>query len=211
MTTSGTLRVHRGDGLPMKWTNTGSAIGARALVVMLSGLVGVAQADIAASTAADPTGVLLTAGVYEIAKATHATTKAFVAGEAVYWDAANNRVDKAGTSGAVYLGQCYKSAGSTEAVMWVDLNARPKMNFSNITVSSGQAAANSGDGQADIATGLAVRPSWFDVKVVDASTGLMNVGYVVDPTTVPGTITVKGISSGLQLDAGDIILLSWVA
>jgi predicted RecA/RadA family phage recombinase len=210
MSTKVTLKIPASDSKPVKYTNAGSAIAARTLVLLTSGLVGFAQADIAASTAADPTGILHTAGVVEIAKNTHATTKAFSAGESVFWDTANNRVDKAGTADCIYIGTAYKNAGSTDTTMWIELNCKPAMNFVGLTVSSGQAAANSGDGEVDIVTGLAAAPTYLNVTVIDASSGVLNTGYVVDLATA-GTIKIKGVSSGIQLDASDLVKVAWIA
>lgn len=214
MATKVTLHIKPADSKPVIYTNTGSAIPARTLVLLAAGIIGVAASDIGASTATDGslTRVLHTAGVYKIDKATHATTKAFVAGESVWWDQANNRVDKAGTADAVYLGTCYQSAGSTDTYLYVELNNRPPINFASITVSSGQAAANSNNGQVDIVTGLGVAPTWIsNPTVIDVSTGVLNTGYVMDLTTAAGTITIKGVNAGIQLDAGDILKIAWSA
>ncbi len=212
MTTKVNVKILAEDSKPLQWTNTGAAVAARTLVLLVGGIIGVAQADIAVSSVTDTTkiGILHTAGVYEIAKNTGIT---FVAGEAVFWDSTNSRVDKAGTANAIYLGIAYKSAASADTLMWVDLNARPTLNFASITVTSGQAAANSGDGQVDIVTGLTATPTWISPPlVIDQATptGVPNVGYKMD-LSVAGTITIKGVSSGIQLDAGDILKIAWIA
>ena len=60
-------------------------------------------------------------GVFEMPKATHDTTKAFAAGEAVFWDGSSNkRWDKTGTgfiSGAAIVVEAAASTAATCKVM----------------------------------------------------------------------------------------------
>jgi predicted RecA/RadA family phage recombinase len=61
-------------------------------------------------------------GVFTMAKATHATTKAFAEGEVVFWDnGVNKRWDKTAT-GLFQVGVAAKAAGSTAATVEVLIN-----------------------------------------------------------------------------------------
>lgn len=65
-----------------------------------------------------------TEGIFRMPKATHATTKAFTAGEAVFWDdGVNKRWDKTAT-GFFQIGVAVAAAASTDTTVLVRINQR---------------------------------------------------------------------------------------
>lgn len=75
------------------------------------------------------------------------------------------------------------------------------------TVTAAEAAANSGDGQADIDTGFGTASFVAIVTVLNVTTGIQNTGYAVTQLTGgdAGKVRVAGVAAGVQLDEGDII------
>ncbi len=66
----------------------------------------------------------MTEGVFRMTKATHASTKAFTEGEAIFWDnGSNKRWDKTAT-GFFQVGVAVAAAGSTETTVLVEINRR---------------------------------------------------------------------------------------
>lgn len=198
------MRIRPEDIHKVPFKNTGSAIASGAVVDM-GGRFGMAHTAIAATSGE---GICFTAGGYDLAKATHATDKAFAVGEPVYWDATNSRCDKAGTSGAKYIGVCREAAASTATTVLVDINAPRESNEVKIVVDTTAAALNGADGQISIPTGRTVAPSYYQVQVYNAS-GRQQSGYDVDLATTPGTIIVKGLNGGVQLDNGWTAYVEW--
>ena len=64
-------------------------------------------------------------GVFEMPKATHDTTKAFAAGETVYYDTAEHRWDKAANDFIEDAGQVIEAAASTAGTCKVRLLNQP--------------------------------------------------------------------------------------
>jgi predicted RecA/RadA family phage recombinase len=86
-------------------------------VVVQGDLVGIAKLDIAANTL----GALATVGVFDVAKATGAST-AITAGAIVYWDATNSVATTDDASGAnKRLGKTVAAAGDDDATVRVQL------------------------------------------------------------------------------------------
>lgn len=67
----------------------------------------------------------MTEGVFEMKKATHASTKAFTEGEAIFWDnGSNKRWDKTG-SGLFPAGRAVADTASTSDVVRVLIDGHP--------------------------------------------------------------------------------------
>lgn len=64
-----------------------------------------------------------TEGVFRMTKATHASTKAFTAGEAIFWDNTTKVWDKTAT-GFFQIGVAVEAAASTSNVVLVEINMR---------------------------------------------------------------------------------------
>lgn len=73
----------------------------------------------------------------------------------------------------------------------------------SVTVSAGQAAANSGNGQVDIALPFAYADSVCIVQVLTVTTGRDKSAF--DVTGTSSTLSVKGVAAATQLDEGDIV------
>ncbi len=66
----------------------------------------------------------MTEGVFRMNKNTHASTKAFTAGEAIFWDnGTDKRWDKTG-SGFFQVGVAVAAAASTDTTVLVEINRR---------------------------------------------------------------------------------------
>jgi predicted RecA/RadA family phage recombinase len=182
----------------VKYVNSGSAISA-GVPVDLGALYGIPQEDIAATTG---TGTLHVKGEFELAANTGI---AFAVGEPVYWDAANARCDKAGTSGSKYIGMCTLAKASADTTVRINLNRSQSGDRDVAVVTSGQASANSGKGRVDMTV-----PSWVTVSNVTVSVRRVTSGNNQSSfaVTVPsaGTLRIDGISSG-DLAAGDLIFV----
>lgn len=102
------------QGKVMTWTNgTGAAV-ASGEVVVVGSMVCVALGAIAIGA----NGELSTEGVWEVAKETPLVINQ---GDKVYWDDANNRIDKTDTN--VYAGKAFATAGSAATTVLVKLGA----------------------------------------------------------------------------------------
>lgn len=76
------------------------------------------------SAAAGQPFACATEGVFTMPKATHASTKAFTAGEAIFWDnGSNKRWDKTAT-GFFQVGVAVEAAASTATTVPVQINTR---------------------------------------------------------------------------------------
>lgn len=76
------------------------------------------------TAAAGETFAGMTKGVFEMDKATHASSKAFTAGEAIFWDdSSNKRWDKTAT-GFFQIGVAVAAAASTASKVLVAINTR---------------------------------------------------------------------------------------
>lgn len=113
------------EGDRITYTNaTGSTILSGAVVVV-GALLCIATADIANGA----TGVLATEGVFEVPKATHATTKAFTQGENVTFDVSAAVFEKGATATATGdisgVAVAWAAAASTAATAYVYLSNKP--------------------------------------------------------------------------------------
>lgn len=160
---------------------------------------GVAHGDIAAGTK----GLLLRAGAFNFTKA---AGTAVVQGQPLWWDAGNSRVSFTPT-GTSPLGTAREAAASAATSVVVDLNVVPPPAIGRHTVTSEEAALNGTNGQVDIDTGWNVAPSSVQEKVRTVTTGRVKSAYDVEilGSTDIGKVRFKGVGSGTQLDAGDII------
>lgn len=75
------------------------------------------------TAAAGATFAGMTEGVFRMTKATHASTKAFTAGEAIFWDNTNKVWDKTAT-GFFQIGVAVAAAASTDTTVVVEINRR---------------------------------------------------------------------------------------
>ena len=119
---------------------------------------------------------------------------------------------KVASSGSVCEGTAIDAASADGDLIRVIPMAvqLPGIAMGTVTVSAGQAAANSGDGQATITTGFGVATFSYFYKVKDVSNGLtVNTGYAEAYGASAGDFVISGVSAGVQLDAGDII--EWCA
>lgn len=140
----------------------------------------------------------------QVMKANAAITR----GAAVY-AAADGEVAPAGTVLEGYALQAAGADGDLIEVIPVGQVGRHLVLGGTVTVSSGQAAANSGNGRVDIVTGTGVVPTAVHVMHLDASTLVAQTGFDVDIATTPGTIRIDGIAAGHQVDENDVI--HWIA
>lgn len=102
------------DGETLEYTNTGSAISAGS-VVIVGTIVGVAAADIAATTGV---GTVVIAGVFNLPKN---VGTAITQGALVYWDATPGEVTTT-SSGNTLMGTAHLAAGSSDTTCDVRLN-----------------------------------------------------------------------------------------
>lgn len=190
------------------YTNgTGSTIAAGTPVV-IGDRYGIVHEDILDTAS----GTAYTRGQFELAKQTGV---AFAQGDRVYWNAGNARLELwTPDIGGPWM-VCSEGALSAATTAEVDLEVQPTgaYDFRDAhTVTSGEAAANSGNGRADIDTGFGVAPTGFSVQVIDASSGAQNTGYVVSALTGGdlGKVRIDGVAAGVQLDENDVIhLIAW--
>jgi predicted RecA/RadA family phage recombinase len=204
MAIKGTFVYSAEDAIELQWTNSTGATVTAGTMVDLGTCFARAVADIASLAV----GTVEAGGVFKIAKNTGIS---FVAGEQVAFDMTNNRCDKVGTANAKVAGIAYQSAASADTTMLVAVNV-PRSGQSGstkIVVSSGQAAANSANGQVTFDTGLGANLRTYQVMVLNSSgvlqtfvTGVAG-GYTI--TDSAGVITISGAGSGVQLDAGWIV------
>lgn len=113
------------NGGRLTYTNaTGSDIASGALVVV-GALLCIATAAIANGA----TGVLATEGVFELPKATHASSKAFTQGENLTFDVSEGLFEKGATVPAagdiVGVAVAWEAAGSTAATASIYLSNKP--------------------------------------------------------------------------------------
>lgn len=199
-----TLVVQHSESYKLQWTNSTGSTAAGGTLVDL----GTCFARVVADILNGAVGTVEIGGVFKIAKNTGIS---FVAGEQVAFDMTNNRADKVGTANAKVGGLAFQSAASADTTMVVALNS-PRSGQSGstkIVVSSGQAAANSANGQVTFDTGLGANLRTYQVMVLNSSgvqqafvTGAVG-GYTI--TDSAGVITISGTASGVQLDAGWIV------
>lgn len=105
---------HVREGLTLTWTNgTGSDVSAGD-GVLINDVMGVALVDIADGAS----GEVHVVDVYTLPKETGV---AIAAGEQVYWDNVNGRIDKTDTNAAA--GKAWSAAASDATVVQVKLNA----------------------------------------------------------------------------------------
>ncbi len=97
----------------VNYQNSGSAIASGA-VVKMGTLVGVALADIAATTGIGPVAV---EGVFLAAKE---TGTAWAQGDALYWDATNSKFTKT-SAGNTFSGYAFEPALSADATGYIKL------------------------------------------------------------------------------------------
>ncbi len=115
--------------------------------------------------------------------------------------------DAENASGGVFFGYALEAA-TADGQMIGAVPTGPEVVRGSFTITATEAALNSGDGQYSIETDWGHAPSAVCVMVLDSADKRQNAGYIIDTTTTPGTVIVKGISGGLQLDAGDIV--NWI-
>lgn len=101
------------DGMTMDFTTAGAV--ANGQVIELTNSIGIAMA---AATGAGQVIPLAMEGVYELAKETGV---AFTAGQKLYWDAANNRLDATNTN--IAAGLCWRPQASGDTVALVKINS----------------------------------------------------------------------------------------
>ena len=104
--------VVRQDGRTMNYLSAGGV--AAGVVIEFASSIGIVVDDIAAGAV----GVLLMLGVAELAKETGVV---FTQGDALYWDAANNRLDKTNTN--IPAGIAWNDVASGVLFAEVSLNA----------------------------------------------------------------------------------------
>lgn len=151
-------------------------------VVVLTGIVGIAPADIAANEK----GSLQTAGVFRVPK----TTAAQVRGLPVYWNSTGDPDSgDAGTGAAnqlgigVYMGICTEASASGDNYTFVDLNAV----YPGLVGSAAVTAAGSAQGDA--------AQLYHGFNVVTGADGTKG---VILPTAVAGMIVyIKGVTSAV--------------
>lgn len=113
--------VQRGNRLP--YTNTGSAIATKTVVVIVSGatgFIGIAETAIDATTG---TGVLAIGrgdeGIWNLPKK---SGDVFTLGQVVYWDPTNERLTTTNTTTNTRAGRCAKAAASAATTADVLIN-----------------------------------------------------------------------------------------
>lgn len=75
-------------------------------------------------------------------------------------------------------------------------------------VTSGEAAANSGDGQFDFDTGFGAVPGWYDVDLYTVTTGVKKHNFIVLPLGgSDGTLRITGVDTTAELNEGDILMI----
>lgn len=185
------------------WTNgTGSTVTANT-PVRVNGRLYIAEADIANGKE----GVLAAAGKVKLAKGTGYT---LTTGARWTWD---------GTKVVAWTpdkptppdGLVRKDAASGDTSAEVALGSieAPWVFAQEVVVDSTMAAANSNDGQVDFVTGFGATDYVAVVQVRTVTTGRIKSAYDVLKGTggSAGTLSVKGVAAGTQLDAGDIVSL----
>lgn len=132
-----------------------------------------------------------------------------VADKGVVYAAADGKVAATGGVPVGYLLDPADQAADGAALEVVPFAQASDEFFIKHTVTSGEAAANSGDGQVDIQTNFGAAPAFRMVQLLTASTGLVKTGYdVVDLTSNDaGKVRVNGNAAGTQVDENDVIVL----
>lgn len=108
--------VQRGETLPLKAPSGGVVSG---VGYVIGGLFVVALDTVAEGLPFQGAR----SGVFEMRKATHASSKAFTEGEGVFWDSGNKRWDKTG-SGFFQVGTVVADAASTADRALVAINVQ---------------------------------------------------------------------------------------
>lgn len=150
----------------------------------------------AASAELVPVMLLSNVGAFKVCAA-----GAIAVGAAIY-AAADGKVND--VDGGVLIGHALQAATGDGHVITVSYTNAQVARIS-FTITSTEAALNSNNGQYSHVTGWGAAPSAVSVMVLTTSTLLAKTAYAVDITTTPGTIIVKGVAAGTQLDAGDIV------
>ena len=194
------------ENLKTRFANaTGNAIPSGQIVVYNGDQVGLSFTTIPDGT----TGVLLLAGRFRYKSPTGA---AWAVGDELAYDSGNNQLVLADTNSALpYVGRVGVAKASAANVVEFDLNApRRTPRYGSVTVSAGQAAANSNNGRVVIATGVTgiVGTGRLHVQVLTATTGLVKSGYAIVAGGAAGEVNVDGVNAGTQIDAGDVV--QWV-
>ena len=194
------------ENLKTRYANgTGNAIPSGQIVVYNGDQVGWAFTTIPDGA----TGILLLAGRCKYKCPTGA---AWAVGDELAYDAGNNQLVLADTNSALpYVGRVGVAKPSAANVVEFDLNSpRRTPRYGSVTVSAGQAAANSNNGRVVISTGVTgiVTTGRLHVQVLTASTGVVKSGYVIAAGGSAGEVNVDGVNAGTQIDAGDVV--QWV-
>lgn len=130
---------------------------------------------------------------------------AITAGARVY-GTANGKIDDVADGACVGIARAAASGDNSEIEVMPEVVNGDNIFALQRTVTSGEAAANSNNGRADIDTGFGAAPALVIVMVTDASTKIQNSGYVIDTATPgAGVVRIDGIAAGLQLDQDDVI------
>lgn len=186
--------------LNLLWTNgTGSDVAAGA-PVFVKGRAYIAFVPIPDTKS----GTLLEKGRFKLAKV---SGTAFAQGDLLCWDTANARLDlKSAKPEMPTVGRTPFAAASGDTTASVDLNEGIAPRFFSAVVSSGQAAANSGNGLVSFETGEINPHTRAVVTVLTASTGVTKIGFTVTTDgSNTGQLNIAGVAGGVQLDAGDVV------
>lgn len=162
----------------------------------------VALADIAPGK----NGVVLDTGRYTLAAETGV---AFGVGDELVYDEANARLTlRVGTNASVmpYAGRCAAAKASGDATCQIDINVFTPPFFVRRVVTSGEAAANSANGQVSIVCPFTFPAERCVVQVKTATTGVVKTGYVVQTDgTNANQLNILGVAASTQIDQNDVI------
>lgn len=181
----------------LAWTNPSTAVLSGA-VVAAGGRFGVCVKD----TAASGTESVAMKGEFRLTKGTGYT---FTQGQRVTWDG-TKVVAWTPASATPCMGRASLAALTGDTVCYVILgDGAPRVHAFSRAITAGEAAANSGNGQIDVVTGFGAIPTYYSATVRATTTGRIKTTYDVLLHATAGTVSVKGVAAGTQLDEGDFI------
>lgn len=202
--------VQKGDVIT--WTNaTGSAVESGD-VVLVGGIVAVALVDIAAGAS----GSVAISEVWELPKN---TSLAIAAGDALYWDVADEEINKTSADN-YYAGVAVAAAGSTDTTVKIKLGAERQQTAVNMAPGAGFAGTGTVHKSSVVKNGELYKTTiLLDLTGAASSTtdldiiGTSGVSHIGQITAVKNGTIVGGQVTCLELPAGgadDIDLYSAV-
>ena len=138
------------------------------------------------------------------------TVNGDIADKSVLYAAADGEVSATGTVPVAILLDPGDKAADGAALECIPIGGVGGVDevYETHVVTSGEAAANSGDGRFDFDTGFGAVPGWYRVDLFTVTTGVVKAGFIVLPLSgSDGTLRIDGVDTTAELNEGDILMI----